>query len=77
MTRANQKPLTTDDYTLRIYQYGYLAQEQTYGLHTDIHQSIEWLPYTVDIPCFLGAAVLDDAGEDSLRLGDEHQWRWV
>lgn len=33
--------------------YGYLAQEQTYGLRTDIHQSVEWLPDTVDIPCFL------------------------
>ena len=57
--------------------YAYLAQEQAYRLHTDTHQSVEWLPYTLDIPSFMGAAELDSSGQDSLGLRNDHQWRRV
>ncbi|MBV1932727.1 MAG: DsbA family protein [Porticoccaceae bacterium] len=57
--------------------YAYLAQEQAYRLHTDTHQSVEWLPYILDIPSFMGAAELDSSGQDSLHLRNDHQWRRV
>lgn len=57
--------------------YAYLAQEQAYRLHADTHQSVEWLPYTLDIPSFMGAAELDNSGQDSLHLRNDHQWRRV
>ncbi len=57
--------------------YAYLAQKQTFCLHADTDQSVEWLPYTLDIPSFLGAVELDDSGQDSLNMRNDHQWRRV
>ena len=57
--------------------YAYLAQEETYRLYADNNHSVEWLPYTLDIPSFLGAAELDDTGADSIQTRNAHQWRRV
>ncbi len=57
--------------------YAYLAQEDVFRLHTDTSEAVEWLPYTLDIPSFLGAAELDDSGNDSIQTRNDHQWRRV
>ena len=43
--------------------YAFLAKDLIYELedHFDVH--LEWLPYTLDIPSYLGSARLDDRGE--------------
>jgi 2-hydroxychromene-2-carboxylate isomerase len=38
---------------------------------------VERLPYTLDIPSFLGRAELDDAGHDIVGTRNAHQWRRV
>jgi len=57
--------------------YAYLAKDPIYDLARDFDVSIDWLPYTLDIPSFLGSATLDNRGEvlDSAR--SPHQWRRV
>ena len=57
--------------------YAYLAQEATLRLQAELDATIEWLPYTLDIPSFLGAAELDDSGRDVLQTRSAHQWRRV
>ena len=57
--------------------YAYLAQEEIFRLDSDTEQGVEYLPYTLDIPSFLGAAELDDAGHDTVQTRNAHQWRRV
>lgn len=57
--------------------YAYLAQEATYALERDYGISIEWQPYTLDIPAYLGAAELDVEGRDTVGTRNAHQWRRV
>jgi 2-hydroxychromene-2-carboxylate isomerase len=57
--------------------YAYLAQEPTRRLAAEPGVAIEWLPYTLDIPSFLGAAQLDETGRDVVGTRSEHQWRRV
>ncbi len=57
--------------------YAYLAQEDVLRLVEELGAMIEWRPYTLDIPKFLGAAQLDATGRDTLRQRNEHQWRRV
>lgn len=47
--------------------YAYLAVEPAYRLERDFDVSLKWLPYTLDIPLFLG----------SVEGRDENQWRKV
>jgi 2-hydroxychromene-2-carboxylate isomerase len=57
--------------------YAYLAQGMTYALERDTGAEVEWVPYTLDIPAFLGSARL---GEDKSVVAAErnaHQWRRV
>ena len=55
--------------------YAYLAQAETYRLDAEL--GVEWRPFTLDIPKFLGAAKLDASGRDVLGERNEHQWRRV
>lgn len=57
--------------------YAYLAQEETYKLQADFDVGVEWLPYTLDIPSYLGAAELDESGRDIVQTRNSHQWRRV
>jgi 2-hydroxychromene-2-carboxylate isomerase len=57
--------------------YAYLAQEETYKLRADFNVEVEWLPYTLDIPSYLGAAELDESGRDIVQTRNAHQWRRV
>ena len=42
--------------------YAYLAKDLVYELERDFPVRIDWLPYKLDIPSFLGSAKLDDDG---------------
>ena len=55
--------------------YAYLAQEETYSLDSEF--GVDWVPYTLDIPKYLGAAELDETGRDTLGERNPHQWRRV
>lgn len=57
--------------------YAYLAQEAAYALASDYGIAVEWQPYTLDIPAYLGAAALDANGNDTVQTRNAHQWRRV
>lgn len=61
--------------------YAYLAQEESFRLRDELRArrglELEWLPYTLDIPSFLGRAELDEAGRDTVGERTAHQWRRV
>lgn len=57
--------------------YAYLAQRDTYALASAFSTKIRWLPYTLNIPSYLGDASLDASGEDTLGQRNAHQWRRV
>ena len=47
--------------------YAYIAKAGAYGLERDFDVELDWLPYTLDIPSYLG----------SVEDRDAHQWRRV
>ena len=44
--------------------YAFLAKNPTYGLFDDFRAEIDWRPYTLDIPSYLGSAAVDTDGND-------------
>jgi 2-hydroxychromene-2-carboxylate isomerase len=57
--------------------YAYLAKDLAYGLERDFPVRLDWLPYVLDIPSFLGSAKLDDSGRVIEENRNAHQWRRV
>lgn len=57
--------------------YAYLAKDPTYELERDLAVRLDWLPYVLDIPSFLGSATLDAAGRVVEEQRNAHQWRRV
>ncbi|MGO9604724.1 MAG: DsbA family protein [Candidatus Binataceae bacterium] len=57
--------------------YAYLAKDLIYELGRDFPVKIDWLPYTLDIPSYLGSARLDERGNVIESSRDPHQWRKV
>ncbi len=57
--------------------YAYLAKDLVYDLERETGARVDWLPYTLDIPAYLGSARLDDAGRVVEDARNEHQWRRV
>jgi 2-hydroxychromene-2-carboxylate isomerase len=57
--------------------YAYLAKDLAYQLESDFPVKIDWLPYTLDIPSYLGSAALDNDGNVIESTRDAHQWRKV
>ena len=60
--------------------YAYLAQPATDALAAELAPLeivVERLPYTLDIPSYLGNARLDDSGRDVVGERNAHQWRRV
>ena len=55
--------------------YAYLAQEETRALARDAE--IDYLPYTLDIPSYLGRAEVDERGNVLSEERNAHQWRRV
>jgi 2-hydroxychromene-2-carboxylate isomerase len=57
--------------------YAYLAKDLTYALARDLAVHIEWLPYVLDIPAYLGSARVDADGRVLEENRNAHQWRRV
>jgi hypothetical protein len=72
----------TEPRTVAVYidyksPYAYLAKDLVYELERDFPVRIDWLPYRLDIPSFLGSARLDDNGRIIEEQRNAHQWRRV
>jgi 2-hydroxychromene-2-carboxylate isomerase len=72
----------TDPRSVTVYfdyksPYAYLAKDLAYALERDLSVRLEWLPYVLDIPSFLGSARLDADGNVLEAERNAHQWRRV
>lgn len=68
--------------TIKVYSdykspYAYLAKDLVYDLERDTGVAVDWLPYTLDIPAYLGSAELDASGGVAVESRNAHQWRRV
>jgi 2-hydroxychromene-2-carboxylate isomerase len=68
--------------TIKIYSdykspYAYLAKDLAYALERETGARLDWLPYTLDIPAYLGSAKVDAAGGVLEESRNAHQWRRV
>src|SRR5208282_2894444 len=68
---------TISVYTDYKSPYAYLAKDLIYELERDFAVKVDWLPYTLDIPSYLGSARLDERGNVIESTRDAHQWRKV
>jgi 2-hydroxychromene-2-carboxylate isomerase len=57
--------------------YAYLAKDLVYQLSRDFTVQLEWRPYVLDIPSFLGSAHIAPNGEVLAANRNAHQWRRV
>ena len=65
---------TVTAYTDYKSPYAYLAKDLVYELERDFPVRIDWQPYRLDIPSFLGSARLDDSGHIIEEQRNAHQW---
>ena len=68
--------------TIKVYTdykspYAYLAKDLAYELERETGVRLDWLPYTLDIPSYLGSATLDASGKVVEESRNAHQWRRV
>lgn len=68
--------------SLKVYTdykspYAYLAKDLAYDLARETGVTLDWLPYTLDIPAYLGSAKVDNAGGMLEESRNAHQWRRV
>ena len=68
---------TIKAYTDYKSPYAYLAKDLTYDLERDTGARIVWLPYTLDIPAYLGSAKVAPDGTVTEEARNAHQWRRV
>ena len=71
------EPRTVTAYIDYKSPYAYLAKDPTYELECCFRVHIDWLPYVLDIPSFLGSARVDDTGNVLEEQRSAHQWRRV
>jgi 2-hydroxychromene-2-carboxylate isomerase len=57
--------------------YAFLAKDLIYELEDEFEVCLDWLPYTLDIPSYLGSARVDEHGEVIESARNAHQWRRV
>lgn len=57
--------------------YAYLAKDLTHELERETGARVDWLPYTLDIPAYLGSARVDATGKVVEENRNAHQWRRV
>ena len=57
--------------------YAYLAKDPARELEARFDISLDWLPYILDIPSYLGSARLDERGTVVEENRNAHQWRRV
>jgi 2-hydroxychromene-2-carboxylate isomerase len=68
--------------TIRYYSdykspYAYLAKHLAYALEDAPGIEVDWLPYTLDIPAYLGSATVDQGKSVVEQSRNAHQWRRV
>jgi len=68
--------------TLKLYidyksPYAYLAKDPAWRLAVETGVEIDWLPYILDIPAYLGSARVDGEGRVLEQERNAHQWRRV
>jgi 2-hydroxychromene-2-carboxylate isomerase len=68
--------------TIRVFSdykspYAYLAKDLAYDLERETGVRLDWLPYTLDIPAYLGSAKVDASGAVVQESRNAHQWRRV
>jgi 2-hydroxychromene-2-carboxylate isomerase len=68
---------TITAYTDYKSPYAYLAHAPTWEVAQAAGVRLDWLPYTLDIPSYLGSAELGPDGEVVSGQRDPHQWRKV
>ena len=73
MTEARQITVYTDYKS----PYAYLAKDLVYALEADCAAVVQWKPYILDIPQYLGSARVDEAGQVLEESRNAHQWRRV
>jgi 2-hydroxychromene-2-carboxylate isomerase len=71
------EPRTITVYSDYKSPYAYLAKDLVYELERDLAVRLEWLPYVLDIPKYLGSARLDESGRVIEEDRNDHQWRRV
>jgi 2-hydroxychromene-2-carboxylate isomerase len=71
------EPRTVEVYIDFKSPYAYLAKDPAYELERDFGARLNWLPYVLDIPSFLGSARLDERGQVIEESRNAHQWRRV
>ena len=57
--------------------YAYLAKDPINRLAAECGVTLQWLPYTLDIPAYLGSARLGPDGKVVEESRNAHQWRRV
>ena len=57
--------------------YAYLAKDPINRLAAECGVAVDWLPYTLDIPAYLGSARLAEDGSVAEENRNAHQWRRV
>jgi 2-hydroxychromene-2-carboxylate isomerase len=57
--------------------YAFLAKDLVYELEDEFAARVDWLPYTLDIPSYLGSARVNERGEVIESTRNAHQWRRV
>jgi hypothetical protein len=60
--RIMKRPNTILVYTDYKSPYAFLTKDLIYELEDQFDVHVEWLPYTLDIPSYLGSARLDELG---------------
>lgn len=68
---------TIDVHTDVKSPYAYLALAPARTLERDFRVTLNWLPYTLRIPDFLGSAEVDSDGRVVAENRSPHQWRRV
>jgi 2-hydroxychromene-2-carboxylate isomerase len=57
--------------------YAYLAKDPIYEMAAACAAALDWRPYILDIPAYLGSAQLGEDGEVIAADRNPHQWRRV
>jgi len=57
--------------------YAFLAKDRVYGLAAETGASIDWRPYVLDVPSYLGSATVGADGAVQQADRNAHQWRRI
>nr|WP_294504315.1 DsbA family protein [uncultured Rhodopila sp.] len=70
-------PTTLIVYTDYKSPYAFLAKDRIYALADDTGAKIDWRPYVLDVPRYLGSATVSEDGAVTEADRNPHQWRRI